>query len=142
MEVTLNLVWLLVAVAALVAWRARWSRRWHRFTPLGMVALGCALILLFPAISITDDLHGEQAVMEESSRSTMKARDAAQRCLSAGKHTVQFAALFCPALPRFAWIVAGEMTPPEAPLLLLALVYPCQGRSPPSVNTYPGHRCT
>jgi hypothetical protein len=135
MEVILNLVWLLIAVAALVAWRAQWMRSWRRYAPLGAVALGCALILLFPEISITDDLHGEQAVMEESSRSTMKARDAAQRCLSAGKHSFDFAAVVRQGLPGVAWIVAGEMTPPERPLLLWALVYPSEGRSPPSVHS-------
>jgi hypothetical protein len=131
MEVTLNLVWLLVAFGMAVAWRDHWLSRWRRFAPLGAVALGVALVLLFPEISITDDLHAEQAVMEESSRSVMKARDAAQRCLSAARHTIHFAALVRPGLSATVWIAVGRMPVPEVPLLHWALVYPSEGRSPP-----------
>lgn len=131
MEGTLNLLWLVIAAAALVVWRTQWSRSWRRFAPLGAVALGCALVMLFYEISITDDLNAEQAVMEESSRATMKARHATQRCLSAGKH-IHFAALVRPDLSGTLWIVLGKMTAREVPLLHWALVYPSQGRSPPS----------
>jgi len=134
MEGTLNLLWLVIAVAALVVWRAQWLRSWRRFAPLGAVALGIALVMLFPEISITDDLNAEQAVMEESSRATMKARHATQRCLSAGKQTVHFAVRIHPGLPAVAWIVIGTITSPEAPLLSWGLVLTSQARSPPSTQ--------
>jgi len=134
MEGTLNLLWLVIAAAALVVWRAQWSRSWRRFAPLGAVALGCVLVMLFPEISITDDLNAEQAVMEESSRATLKGRHAAERCLSAGKQTVHFAAHIHPGLPAVAWIVTGTTSSPEAPLLSWGLVFTSEARSPPSLQ--------
>jgi len=134
MEATLNLLWFVIAVVALFVWRAQWLRSWRRFAPLGAVALVCALVMLFPEISITDDLNAEQAVMEESSRATTKARHATQRCLSAGKQTVHLGARIHPVLPAVVWIVAGSVNPLEAPLLVWGLVFPSEGRSPPPIQ--------
>ena len=64
MEVLLNTIWLLVAIGAFLFWRPER----YRGTPtardhdrsFGILALACALVLLFPVISLTDDLHAEQ----------------------------------------------------------------------------------
>ena len=46
------------------------STRGARLTALQfLLALGCALVLLFPVISATDDLHAMRAEMEESATS-------------------------------------------------------------------------
>jgi hypothetical protein len=99
MEFLLNSIWLLVAVSAFRFWHAEKvgataSGRQHsnRFR---VVALACALVLLFPVISLTDDLHAEQAPMEDSSRSVMKARSLTQGFLRAGGS--RFAAVLTPA---------------------------------------------
>jgi hypothetical protein len=62
MEVLLNAIWLAVAIVFSLVWRVRWlpelracsakSRKWQ-----SLVGLVCVLALLFPAISLTDDLH-------------------------------------------------------------------------------------
>jgi hypothetical protein len=66
MELLLNLVWLTFALLALgLRWHARTERHCNRLTPL--VVLSCVLILLFPVISVTDDLHPIRPEMEESS---------------------------------------------------------------------------
>lgn len=66
MELLLNLVWLTFALLALgLRWHARSERHSNRLTPL--VVLSCVLILLFPVISVTDDLHPIRPEMEESS---------------------------------------------------------------------------
>jgi hypothetical protein len=66
MELLLNLVWLTFALLALGSrWQARSERHRDRLTPL--VVLSCVLILLFPVISVTDDLHPIRPEMEESS---------------------------------------------------------------------------
>jgi hypothetical protein len=66
MELTLNLVW--VCLSGAVLWR--WTRSEkpgassHWF---GLLALGCVLLLLFPAVSISDDLQVNSATLEDAS---------------------------------------------------------------------------
>jgi len=70
MENLLNLCWLLLAVAALVAWRCQAPRGGHG-RPL--VALLFVLALMFPVISASDDLHPAPRAMEDSSKRTLRA---------------------------------------------------------------------
>jgi hypothetical protein len=72
MEVLLNLFWLLIALGAFARWGRRIARTGRKdrrirqaISPL--LALACALAVLFPAISVTDDLHPQLAVIEDSS---------------------------------------------------------------------------
>jgi hypothetical protein len=70
METLLNLLWLAVTLAALWLWRFRWraSRRDPQARVLPeVIAIGCALALLFPVISLTDDLHPETIAVDASS---------------------------------------------------------------------------
>src|SRR5271169_265690 len=71
MELLLNLVWMIVALVALSAF----MRRRHKFgaTPRvpyekALLALACVLVLLFPVVSASDDLHPTQAVLEDASK--------------------------------------------------------------------------
>jgi hypothetical protein len=62
METILNLVWLGVALGSTALWFLRWSLCKRK--PTGsiraeIIAMGCAILLLFPVISLTDDLHPE-----------------------------------------------------------------------------------
>ena len=62
METILNLIWLAITLVAIWLWRFRWaaSRRNPRHSVrLEAVAMVCILALLFPVISLTDDLHPE-----------------------------------------------------------------------------------
>jgi hypothetical protein len=60
MELLLNVIWFVIASGLLFAWHARWlpeirgSRERSRQSFVGLV---CVLALLFPAISLSDDLH-------------------------------------------------------------------------------------
>jgi hypothetical protein len=75
MELFLNLCWLSLVLPAYLLWRQRTfaSSKNKRATqsPLPplifLCVLGCALVLLFPVISASDDLHAMRAEMEESS---------------------------------------------------------------------------
>jgi regulator of extracellular matrix RemA (YlzA/DUF370 family) len=70
METTLNLIWLAITVAAVWLWRFRWtvSRRNPRHSMrMEAVAMVCLLALLFPVISLTDDLHLEIMLMDAAS---------------------------------------------------------------------------
>src|SRR5579862_656335 len=71
MELLLNAIWLAVATALVVVWRVRWlpqlracsadRRKWQSFA--GLV---CVLALLFPAISLTDDLHPAEFALADT----------------------------------------------------------------------------
>jgi hypothetical protein len=69
-ETILNLVWLAVTLAALGLWRFRWTgarRNPGHNVRLEAVAMVCILALLFPVISLTDDLHPEVIPVDASS---------------------------------------------------------------------------
>jgi hypothetical protein len=76
MELGLNLFWLVLAVTSLVFWLRQRSHRTafgrSKRSLRGLITLGCALAVLFPIISLTDDLHGEQVAVEDSSSRTLK----------------------------------------------------------------------
>jgi len=69
MEIALNVVWLLLVLPAVWIYQqqgpgcANQSSRFVRLGPL--LILGCVLVLLFPVISATDDLHAMRFEMEE-----------------------------------------------------------------------------
>lgn len=68
-ELLLNLCWLALALPAFVLWRRRaLSDRSAGRSLIFICALGCVLILLFPIISASDDLHSNGLALEESKR--------------------------------------------------------------------------
>src|ERR1700678_1192126 len=79
MELLLDVTWLLLAVPAYWLWRR--SLHTRALGKLGslqcLLALACLLVLLFPVISATDDLHVMRTEMEESSPGKRGARQAA-----------------------------------------------------------------
>lgn len=70
MENLLNLCWVLLALAALSAWRFQGARR--RRGGLGLVAMLCVLGLMFPVISATDDLHPATQAVEDAAKRSQK----------------------------------------------------------------------
>jgi hypothetical protein len=72
MELLLNLVWLLMAAGVLWTWRTRWVHQRQRTIGVSLrewTAVSVALILLFFAVSMSDDLHMEMALFEDSATS-------------------------------------------------------------------------
>jgi hypothetical protein len=70
MELFLNLCWLALLLPAYLLWRRRASSGpWTRASFAIICTLGCALVMLFPIISASDDLHAVGQAMEESKRS-------------------------------------------------------------------------
>jgi hypothetical protein len=88
MELLLNLAWLLLALPACLLWRRSLTTRAKggASSLQCLLALSCMLVLLFPIVSATDDLHALRAVMEESSPGKRGVRQAAIEKASAG-HT-------------------------------------------------------
>ena len=67
MELLLNLAWLLLALPAYWLWRDRRGIGLGRRSSLQcLLSLACMLVILFPVISATDDLHVMRSEMEES----------------------------------------------------------------------------
>jgi len=134
MEVFLNSIWLVVAIGAFLFWQTeRESQRRDHSGRFRFLALACALVLLFPVISLTDDLHAEQAAMEDSSRSVMKARNIVQGCERAG--SASFLAAVPPAsnLAAALHFFLGAVALADTPALCVAPISAHDGRSPPSV---------
>jgi hypothetical protein len=83
MEILLNLAWMLLALPAYWLWRGGMASRARRGAGSLQVllALACVLVLLFPVISASDDLHAMRAEMEDSSISKRAVRQA-----NSGRH--------------------------------------------------------
>jgi len=106
MELTLNLVWVAVAIVGVLVQIVMLSRAPQRESPWRkIVAMACALVILFFVISMTDDLHDQALLLEERklARSTLGTRALGNHSSdrSFANHSIQFfpvAPLFLPTL--------------------------------------------
>ncbi len=129
MELLLNLAWLLLALPAYWLWR----RGTRGFSSLQcLLALACALVLLFPVISASDDLHAMRSEMEDSSVNKRTVRQAGSDKNSARVNR--------PQGPPAAAVSAAQLIAPEIGPLVVSiacaspLAKPClfhAGRAPP-----------
>jgi len=99
-EVLLNLVWLLIAAGLVGTWRLRWVHQ-RRRNPAPRLhewsAVALTLVLLFFAVSMSDDMHAEIVALEECSANR---RDQVHLC--AAHHSA-----ISPAMSHDAgWLVA------------------------------------
>jgi len=134
MELLLNLVWLALALLsfALFVTRRKATLR-RRQAPFGMalLALACALVLLFPVVSASDDLHPTQAVLEDATKHVQQ--------LSAAHHgNFSFSSAMVPALLALyllaTVILLSKWLPSESEALVISVYRePIPGRSPPSL---------
>lgn len=139
MELTFNLIWLLLTIGATSFWLARGAhtrpgrhpKRVRMF--IGATALLCAVTLLLPVISITDDLHADQATAVLSSDLDIfahKWRPSRYQHTDSSRHFVLTASglLFtssetCQSMPEESEVGTEN----------LCFVAPTRGRSPPAV---------
>jgi len=90
MELLLNILWLLLALPAIY-----WLRQpacTQKSLPFGrfraFLLLGCVLVLLFPVVSASDDLHAIRSEMEESNPSKRVVRQSAgDKSVTAALHS-------------------------------------------------------
>src|ERR1700740_2041624 len=69
-ELALNILWLSIAVIATGAWLMSWADARadrSRSRVREFIALACVLVLLFFTVSLTDDLHQDVLLSDESS---------------------------------------------------------------------------
>lgn len=137
MELLLNLIWIALALAALCAFatgrsnrRQTSGSRWLK----ALLALSCGIVLLFPIISASDDLHPVQAAVEDASKRV-------QLALASGS-TERSAPPTAPTLLLFAlatyflYAQAAWWQRCEHPVAVRVLHgerFPAHGRAPPRV---------
>ena len=134
LELLLNIVWVLVVTASLLVWRRFSSANEHssRRPVTALVALVCILVLLFPVISATDDLHVAEFAMEDSGRKVLRhlLPDS-----SSGIHASH--AAFAPPVPLFCLAIPLALTvvPIQQPQLLSTSSYreSVSDRAPPAL---------
>jgi hypothetical protein len=132
MELLLNLAWLLLALPAYWLWR----RGTRAFSSLQcLLALGCVLVLLFPVISASDDLHAMRAEMEDSSISKRAVRQAGSVKSSASVNRPQGPSAAVASAVRFATpeVRRLEVTDPQVSPLARPCVF-LRGRAPPPLS--------
>ena len=111
MELAFNLAWLGIAAAALCLLATTYRARPRAAMLRDSLLVLCALLLLFPSISLTDDLHSGFSLLEESS---LQARSAATQVEG-------------PAIIRFSVFVpvaAGALAPSLVVMHEVVLHYP------------------
>jgi len=112
MELILNLVWFAIATVAVADFARRAAPDRKRFL-LALGALGCALLLLFPAVSISDDLHVPPFFAEDAS-ATKRLANATSHA-NPVPHSIWFGCWLLAAL--FAGLRQRGRFRPEQPVL-------------------------
>src|SRR5579872_6970868 len=137
MELLLNLLWLTLALPAMWMWRhrsvsAKDCRCLDRIRPI--VLFGCVLVLLFPVVSATDDLHAMRQEIEESSPSKRVVKQAGVEKFVTGINTAGALlalispAWFCPSHDACGQVLAVSVLLPQR-----AHFNECASRAPPLV---------
>jgi hypothetical protein len=137
MELTLNLIWLALAIAGLILW-ARfcwWPRIARRAALRQLGAVVYSLAILFPVISLTDDLNAQPANFEDPApvRLIVQAGDNGHETSPAFRVSLMSATLWH-AGPHFAAdSVVGVIDTVAIRAFRILLVQSLPGRAPPLV---------
>jgi hypothetical protein len=139
MELALNLVWVCVAIVGIgllcrslshaAACPDRPASHWRK-----ILAMGCALIILFFVISMTDDLHDQEIVVEENKSSRMVPATG-MSSPSVPSHAISAVFLVNSALASFAHALPSLRRPVDRPKVISAAAILCNrlhGRAPPA----------
>ena len=134
MELLLNLAWLLLALPAYWLWRecSGVQRRRHISSAQCLLALGCLLVVLFPVVSATDDLHAMRSEMEESSSSKRGLRQSNPNRPAPGKWHTNISLASAP-LPVIVLDEAWHHLTTPRPVFRTASLPEHPGRAPPSI---------
>jgi hypothetical protein len=139
MELALNLAWVCVAIVGIgllcrnlahaAACPDRPSGNWGK-----VVAMSCALIILFFVISMTDDLHDQEIVVEDNKLSRIVPASGIS-APSIASHVISAVFLVNSALASFAPALLSARRPIERPKVVFAAEILCDGlhgRAPPA----------
>jgi hypothetical protein len=138
MELCLNLVWLVLAIASLTLAGWQLSRtvgpkelralKWQ-----SLIALCCILIILFFVISMTDDIHDQQIVSEGSQSLRLIPNDGGQDSHAKHSHHSGSYPAVCvnSELEPIAYICLGHVEPFSLFDSSICRTTPPSGRDPP-----------
>jgi hypothetical protein len=132
MELLLNALWLLFSAGALLTWLYLGrTARTNRSLCYGSVILGCALVLLFPVISMTDDLYAQQLTVEDASATSKKLLKIADRSKAPVNvhHPLSGVLLFSSDDP--SWQAIGLLRCPSQTVVSSLAPVHSSGRAPP-----------
>ena len=133
MELLLNLVWLMLAVPAIVlCWRVPQSTRgWRKYQHLYVCVLAvCVWALLFPVVSASDDLNAIRIEFEESGATRTVLKSAASHSSQPHHHSSSVAAV-CTSFPGFQNGVCGDVSTIAQSFAAHISARAVSGRSPP-----------
>ena len=132
MELFLNLCWLALLLPAFLLWqrRAPSDRSTHR-SLLFACTLACLLVLLFPFISASDDLHAAGQAIEESKRTFHGGHQPGSRSLNSTADSSQLAITSTSAF-RVILQHAGTVSAFSPHFLQAFVAVPSIGRAPPA----------
>ncbi len=130
MELLLNALWLLASTGG-IAWAVRGRRSHHshrQSRQFALIASICVVVLLFPVISVTDDLQGAQSAIEDVGLKKLKSASDVDGNTLRVLHADILTVLGWPSLIHTEYIVTKV-----ASLLVLSPSLPVRiGRAPPS----------
>jgi hypothetical protein len=139
MELALNLVWVCVASIGIAVQFMMPSRvadtssrpqdNWRK-----IVAMTCGLVILFFVISMTDDLHDQEIVVEENKSSRILS-GAGASSLFAPDRVIPVVCLLSSSRAHIAPALAAVRNPVEPSEVLFAAAIDCDplcGRAPPT----------
>jgi hypothetical protein len=139
MELATNIVWAIVAVASyalLFRSLARQETEKVRGRSLStcFIALTCALLIVFPIISLSDDLQEAQITAEEAAPSgQIIKRCVASHSLYRSQTSHHVWLIFAPSDQKPHWTVSAMLTVQQNHGTLPSLHPPAFGRAPPSL---------
>ena len=134
LELLTNLLWVLLGIPAWFLWRRDCGKpapkRWFHVAGPAVV-LGAALVLLFPFVSATDDMHAIGPDMEESSSPRRSVSDGrGGKNLASAQHApVAFRACAATANPSFEAVGVVRTASTHSPEPVHLSRY--SGRAPP-----------
>ncbi|HYM59384.1 MAG TPA: hypothetical protein VEZ11_00680 [Thermoanaerobaculia bacterium] len=139
MELLLNLIWLVIAVASFAIVLPRASARYAGARRKGylvtvVMALVCVCALLFPIISVSDDLSIDREAIEElgSLRRSIVAA-ATQHDLAVVKQQDDALAIFTALTVAIALMAIARLEVRGVPAFAVILTHRSNPRSPPRV---------
>lgn len=133
MELVLNLIWISLAPLAFFGFLRRRCMSGHLAGVSygkSLLALVCVVILLFPVISASDDLHPAQIILEEASKRVQLAVSPPHLPSAGPPLSVLPALLALYLMFALAALLAWRPLPPVR-FALDGVIVPSAGRAPP-----------
>jgi len=139
MELATNIVWAIVAAASYALFfrslaRQETEKRCGKSASTCFIALTCALLIVFPIISLSDDLQEAQITAEEAAPSgQIIKRCVASHSLYRSQTWHHVWLVFAPSAQKPHWKVSAMLTVRQNRCTLPSLHSRALGRAPPSL---------